>query len=58
MSLTVNHIQIDNATKVVIELWNGRDLIEFNDIDSGVFSDGNFLTLLQKGNGTVIFARV
>ena len=54
----MNHIQIDNATKVVIELWNGRDLIEFNDIDSGVFSDGNFLTLLQKGNGTVIFARV
>ena len=43
-----------NSLNPVIGLWNGRDLIEFHSIGSGVYGDRGNLTLLKKGNGTVI----
>lgn len=36
----------------VIEMWNGRDLIEFRSTGDGSYTDGNGLSLSSSGDGS------
>lgn len=35
----------------IIEMWNGRDLIEFRSTGNGIYTDGNGLSLSSSNSG-------
>ena len=37
----------------VIEMWNGRDLIEFRSNGDGTYTDSNGLSLSSTGDGII-----
>lgn len=44
-------MSLRNISTNVIELWNGRDLIEFKSTGGGVYTDDNDLSLTTTENG-------
>ena len=44
-------MSLHSVTGNVIEMWNGRSLIEFQLIGDGVYSNGDGLSLSSRGDG-------
>ena len=43
-------MRLHTVSASVIEMWNGRDLIEFRSTSDGIYSDGNGLSLSSSGD--------
>ena len=47
-------MRLHTVSASVIEMWNGRDLIEFRSTGDGIYSDGNGLSLSSSGDGNEV----
>lgn len=44
-------MRLHTISATVVEMWNGRDLIEFTSTGNGIYTDGNGLSLSSSGDG-------
>lgn len=47
-------MKLHTVSTSVIEMWNGRDLIEFRSTGDGIYTDGNELSLSSSGDGNEV----
>jgi hypothetical protein len=53
-TLRCREIRLHIISASVIEMWNGRDLIEFRSTGNGIYTDGNGLSLSSSGDGNKV----
>ena len=44
-------MRLHTVSDRIVEMWNGRDLIEFRSTGGGIYTDGNGLFLSSSGDG-------